>query len=189
MAGHEDRMATGVANREQWWLTWASRSVHDQVLVPYAAPTDRRITSGCAVRLCDQTLPHVATIAVVKWLCQRRDSARIDVTCSTQSRTGRRTPQFGRFRGNSAGVCERVRTARRLSGWTYLTLLNRFRPLCGENFGNDVAGCAQDSDFPHRRPRETRAAIFCRCGILLEVLAPFRRLLRHNVRASSGSAR
>jgi len=122
------------------------------------------------IPLCDQTLPHVATIGVVKWLCQRRSSARIDVKCSTQSRTGRRTPQIGRFRDNSAGVRERVRTPRRLSGWTYLTVQNRFRPLCEENFGNDVDGCAQDSEFSHGRPRGTRKAILCGCGRLLEVL-------------------
>jgi len=179
MAGHGDRMATGVGNRAQWWLTCASRSVHDQVLVPHAAPTDRRIKSGCAVRLCDQTLPHVATIAVVNWLCQRRDSARIDVKCSTQSRMGRRTPQIGRFYGNSAGVRERVRTPRRLSGWTYLTLQNCFSPLCGEKFGNNVAVCVQDSDLPHRRPRGTRGAIFCGCRRLLEVLLEQRQQCSH----------
>ena len=112
------------------------------------------------IRLCDQTTPHVATIAVVIGrrlasfgFIPSMTALRFMSNFSTQSRTGARDPHIGLLCGERAGIRERFRTPRLLSGWTYPNLLNRFWCLCGQIRLADVVGDHSGCVFPHRAPR------------------------------------
>jgi len=112
------------------------------------------------ITLSDHTTPHVATIAVD---IERRlasfgfvtsmTALRFTSNFSTQSRTGAQHPHIGLPCGERAGIRERFRTPRLLSGWTYLNLLNRFWCLRGQIRLADVVGDYSGCVILQRAPR------------------------------------
>jgi len=84
------RHSSGPTTVSKWASTPAWREIRNSCasVTPRVAAHALRGTHRrpVQVRLCDQTLPHVATIAVVNWLRQRRDSAQIHVKGRLQTR-------------------------------------------------------------------------------------------------------
>jgi len=135
--------------------------------------------------LCDQTTPHVATIAVV---IERRlvsfgfvpsmTALRFMSNFSTQSQTGARDLHIGLLCGERAGIRERFLTPRLFSGWAYPNLLNRFWCLCGQIRLADVVGDHSGRVFSQRAPHGATWDTWAHILSMRNVVGTARRPLR-----------